>query len=86
MSLQTASSQSDWKDYPMNYEEVHKIDVHFTFNEVTRNAWETAKEEINSILKNAKGHDLINLFEMKNQLMHKYYHYSLQEKVNSQKF
>jgi hypothetical protein len=54
---------SDWKDYPMNYEEVHKIDVRITFNEVTRNDWETAKEEINSILKNAKGHDLINLFE-----------------------
>jgi hypothetical protein len=47
----------------MNYEEMHKIDVRITFNEVTRNAWETAKEEINSILKNAKGHDLINLFE-----------------------
>jgi hypothetical protein len=40
---------SDWKDYPMNYEEVHKIDVRITFNEVTRNDWETAKEEINSI-------------------------------------
>jgi hypothetical protein len=43
---------SDWKDYPLNYEELQKIDVHITFNEVTRNAWETVKEEISSILEN----------------------------------
>jgi hypothetical protein len=40
---------SDWNDYPSNFDGVKKIDVCITFDEATRSAWETAKEEIHSI-------------------------------------
>ena len=40
---------SDWTDYPSHYDGVKKIDVRITFDEATRNAWDTAKEEIQFI-------------------------------------
>ena len=51
----------DWRAFPRSFNEVRHVDVHFTFDEATRCAWKTAKEEINSILSNARKQDLLDL-------------------------
>ncbi len=53
----------DWKTFPTSFDDVKNVDVHFTFDEATRCAWKTAKEEIASILNNARKPDLLNLSE-----------------------
>jgi hypothetical protein len=53
----------DWKAFPTNFDDVKNVDVHFTFDEATRCAWKMAKEEIASILSNARKPDLLNLSE-----------------------
>ncbi len=53
----------DWKAFPRNFDEVQHVDVRFTFDEATKCAWMTAKEEIASILNNARKYDLLNLSE-----------------------
>jgi hypothetical protein len=53
----------EWKDFPSDYEEASNVNVHFTFDEATRSAWKSAKEEITSILINARKEDPLNLSE-----------------------
>ncbi len=53
----------DWKAFPSSFDGVKNVDVRFTFDEATRCAWKTAKEEIASILNNARKPDLLNLSE-----------------------
>jgi hypothetical protein len=53
----------DWKAFPTNFDDVKNVDVRFTFQKATRWAWKMAKEEIASILSNARKPDLLNLSE-----------------------
>jgi hypothetical protein len=53
----------DWKDFPTNFEEIQNINVRFDFDGATRHAWETAKEEVTSIILNSRSNDLLCLSE-----------------------
>lgn len=56
-----------------------------TFDEATRNAWDTSKEEIQCILKNARGEDLLNLAETEKPTPAQIFSCSLQKKASLQK-
>ena len=44
----------DWKDYPCNSDRLQNLEVRFTFDKSTRDAWATAKDEIECITSAAR--------------------------------
>jgi hypothetical protein len=52
---------SDWKDNPVSSDRVDHIDVRFSFDKARRDAWDTAKLEIEAIT--SKARKLVGLSE-----------------------